>query len=132
MKRPPFTAGSIFKACVPLWATPSSTPISPVLVKPAGIAPTCVDSKPSDIMVPGVESPVGSWLAHPHTTKLSSMAADAHEIFIEVLCPCEMMRLLAHLAGETIGSFGRGPYLSIQPPPIPYCLEFPRTRLPPR
>src|ERR1700722_7229000 len=79
MKRPPFTAGSILKACVPLWATPSSTAMSPVLVKPAGMLPAGVDSKSSDTMVPGTEWP--AMLAQPDTAILSTAAAN--NIFME-------------------------------------------------
>ena len=79
MKRPPLTAGSTCKACLPLWATPSSTPILPVLVKPAGIAPVGVDSKSSDTMVPGEGRLF--MVVQPDTTILSASAAN--EIFME-------------------------------------------------
>src|SRR5215469_6952599 len=98
MKRPPLTAGSTFNACEPLWATPSSTPMLPVLVKPAGIAPAGVDSKSSDTMTPG-----GWWVvAQPDTTTLSATVAAANEIFME--------SPRSPLSTEPIGSPQKGPY----------------------
>jgi hypothetical protein len=65
--------------------------------------------------VPGKEPLAEGWLAHPHTTKLSSMVAAVHEIFMK--SPQSLLNDEATGSPweEPIGSFGGGPYLLIQP-----------------
>ena len=50
MFRAPRSTGSIRSECFPLCATSSTTPTAPFFVNPAGICPTAVDSKSSEMI----------------------------------------------------------------------------------